>query len=247
MPHGALETLLMRFALTGALHKTNNKENGDHMKSRKHLKTVLFVASLLAVGTTMGAALLIERQGGGSQAIGKQDQSRGAVGRPTHSPTPTSTIYGQGQDTQNDAVASGHLRWNPPGFVSWPQGASGGGYASGWTVAEYEWPEYAGGRYSRDAGYNGATYTIVAAGPDNTAAGRVSFNRGTESPPSMGSLFTAVPASLSQAPVSTRDVVTTAPAIAPPVPEPAEWTMLIAGLLFIGALTRRRNRRASAI
>jgi hypothetical protein len=246
MPHGVSETSLMRVALTGALHKTKNKENGDHMKTRKHLKTVLFVASLLAVGTTMGAALLIERQGGGSQAIGKQEQSRGAVGRPTHAPTPTSTIHGQGPDTQDDRVASGHLRWNPPAFVSWPQGATGGGHAYGWTGAEHEWPEYFG-RDSRDAGHNGAIYTIVAPGTDNTAAGRVSFNRGTESAPSMGSLFTAVPASLSQAPASSRDVVvTTASAIAPPVPEPAEWTMLIAGLLFIGALARRRNRRASA-
>jgi hypothetical protein len=244
MRHDALKTSLVRLALTRALHTTKNNDNGGNMKSRKHLKTVLFVASMLAVGTTMGAALLIERQGGSSQALGKQEQARGAVGRPTHAPTPTTSIYAAGPDTPDDAGAAGTIRWSPPAYVSWPQGATGGGHAYGWTVAEHEWPEYFG-RYTRETGYNGATYTIVGGGPDNTAAGRVSFNRGIDSAPSMGSLFTAVPASSSAVPTTGRGSVTTTSPITPPVPEPAEWTMLIAGLLFIGALTRRRNRTAS--
>jgi hypothetical protein len=222
--------------------RNKNKENGGNMKSRKHLKTVLFIAGMLAVGTTMGTALLIERQGGGSQASGKSDQSRGAVGRPTHAPTPTGGIQDRGPGMPEDAVPMGNARWSPPSLVSWPHGATGGGGAYGWTAA-HEWPEYYG-RHTPEPGYGGVTYTIVGAGPDNTAPGRVAFNRGVESAPSVGSLFSAVPASLSPATASNPEVSAKA-LVAPPVPEPAEWTMLVAGLLFIGALAHRRKRQAS--
>jgi hypothetical protein len=60
----------------------------------------------------------------------------------------------------------------------------------------------------------------------------------------VGSLFSAVPASLSPAPASSTDAGAKA-LIAPPVPEPAEWTMLLAGLLFIAASARRRRQQAS--
>lgn len=216
------------------------------MKSRKHLKTVLFVASMLAVGTTMGAALLIERQGGGSQGSGKQDQSRGAVGRPAGAPAAASNIHPPATEGQEDAVAPGNARWNAPAFVSWPQGAITGGGAHGWTGGEHEWPEY-DGRYAREPGYSGAANTFVAAGPDNTAVGRVSFNRGAEGAPAMGSLFNAVPASLSPAQASSPDVVTTSlttTRVTPPVPEPAEWAMMVTGLIFVAGVARRRNRHA---
>jgi hypothetical protein len=146
----------------------------------------------------------------------------------------------------DDAVAPGNSRWSPPAFVSWPQGAVSGGGAYGSVGAEHEWPEYYG-RYARESGYSGATYTIVGAGPDNTAVGRVSFNRGAEAAPAMGSVFNAVPASLSPASASSPDVVTTVTTrLTPPVPEPAEWAMLVAGLILVGAVARRRNRRAPA-
>jgi hypothetical protein len=220
-----------------------NKENGGNMKSRKHLKTVLFIAGMLAVGTTMGTALLMERQGGGSQASGKSDQPRGAVGRPAQASMPTAGIHGRGPDVPEDAVPASNARWSPPPFVAWPQGGTGGGGAYGGTATP-EWPEYYG-RQTHEPGYGGAAYTIVGAGPDNMAPGRVGFNRGVESTPSVGSLFSAVPGSLSPAPASSPEVGPKA-FIAPPVPEPAEWTMLVAGLLFIGALAKRRKRQASA-
>ena len=119
-------------------------------------------------------------------------------------------------------------------------GATGGGGSYGW-VTQHEWPDYYG-RYTRDAGNGGATYTIVNAGPDNTAVGRVAFNRGVESGPTVGSLFTAVPPSMSPVPASRRDVAPTISQIAPAVPEPAEWTMLVAGLLLVSAIARRRQR-----
>jgi hypothetical protein len=84
--------------------RNKNKENGGNMKSRRHLKTVLFIAGLLAVGTTMGTALLIERQGSGSQASGKSDQSRGAVGRPTHAPMTTGGIHDRAPDAPGTQV-----------------------------------------------------------------------------------------------------------------------------------------------
>jgi hypothetical protein len=229
------------------------------MKSRKHLKTILFVAAMLMVGTTMGTVLMIERQGKGSQVSGKSDHAGGAGGRATHAPMATSGILHGAPAKPEDAVPASNPRWSPPPFVSWPQGATGGGasYESGVT---YEWPEYYG-RHTREAGYGGATYTIVGAGPDNTAVGRVGFNRGTERAPSVGSLFNAVPASSSPASLSPASLspasLSTAPAsgpevstktlalVTPPVPEPAEWTMLVAGLLFIGVLAHRRKRQAS--
>lgn len=41
-----------------------------------------------------------------------------------------------------------------------------------------------------------------------------------------------------------RLTLVTAP-LAPPVPEPAEWTMIVAGLLVVGFIARRRQRAAS--
>jgi hypothetical protein len=191
----------------------------------------------------MGTVLLIERQGGGSQVSGKSDQAGGAGGRATHAPMATSGILHGTPAKPEEAVPASNPRWSPPPFVSWPQGATGGGATHEWG-GTHEWPEYYG-RQTREAGYGGATYTIVGAGPDNTAVGRVAFNRGRESAPSVGSLFNAVPASLSPAPASSPEVSTKA-LVTPPVPEPAEWTMLVAGLLFIGVLAHRRKRQASA-
>jgi hypothetical protein len=206
------------------------------MKSRKHLKTMLFAAILLAVGATIGAALLIERQGG-SQSIGKQD-SGGAVGRPTHGPVVTSGIYGQALEAREEEAAPSSIRWRPPAPVFWPEGATGGVGAYGW-VSEHEPPLHYG-QQMRD-GYGGAAYTFVGSGADNTAASRLAFKRGAESAPAPGSLFTAVPASLSPA-ANSGDVRAVTSPITPPVPEPAEWTMLVVGLLLIGMVARRRNR-----
>jgi hypothetical protein len=238
MPHAG-KTSIVRLASGCERENTKKKRaTGADMQSRKHLRTVLFVAIMLAIGAALGAALLIERQGG-SQVFGKQESS-GAVGRTAHAPMVTSGVYGQASERQEEEAGSSGMRWNAPGFVSWPQGATGGAGAYGW-VADYEWPEYYG--HQTRGAYSGAAYTFVGAGPDNTAAGRVSFNRGSESAPATGSLFSAVPASLSSASANPGDVGPGTRSITPPVPEPAEWTMLIVGLLLIGALARRRNRQ----
>ena len=124
--------------------KTNKKDDGGIMKSRKHLRTVLFVAGMLVIGTTMGAALLIERQGGGTPALGKKDGVGGAVGRSAHAPMASSSAYSAASDAHAEAVQGEGIRWSPPGSISWPHGVSGGGTVYGWIPAEYEWPEYYG-------------------------------------------------------------------------------------------------------
>jgi hypothetical protein len=223
-------------------HKSKNKDNGDNMKSRKHLRTILFVAAMLAIGTAMGAALLIERHGGGSQTFGKQDGARGGAGRAAHAPTATSGVYSGGPDASEETVQGGMDHWSPPGFVSWPHGATDGGSAHGSAGLDFVSPEYEGS-YAHSASHTGPTYMIVGLGPDQTATGRVVYNRGTESAPSTASVFSGVPASLSPAPASGPAGALVLLPMTAPVPEPAEWMMLTAGLIFIGALTRRRSRQ----
>lgn len=214
------------------------------MKSRKHVRTVLFIAGMLAVGTTMGAALLIERHGGGSSGLGKQDHSSAAA-RPAQAPVANSAVYSSTPDAEEQPVALGSTHWSPPGLVAWPQGGTAGAQTYGWD-SSYTLPDFVGysGRGMADASQRSSLPTIVPPGADYTSAFRVSYNRSTDEAPAAGSLFNAVPTSLSPAPAPAR--AASVVALAPPVPEPAEWAMLLTGLLVVSAVARHRNRRASA-